>query len=144
ARCLSGSYDNTIRVWDAHTGKMIGEPLMGHISAVMSVAYSSDGTRIVSGSADTTIRVWDAHTGKMIGEPLIRDVARASRTREYSPRAPDGDFGAGFPRASAGIAGNARPTCLPLMGHTSVVTSVAYLSDGTRIVSGSADNTIRV
>ncbi|KAF8606335.1 hypothetical protein BDV93DRAFT_554084 [Ceratobasidium sp. AG-I] len=27
-------------------------------------------------------------------------------------RAPDGDFGAGFPRASAGIAGNARPTCL--------------------------------
>ncbi|KAI9568338.1 hypothetical protein HD554DRAFT_2099589 [Boletus coccyginus] len=33
------------------------EPLRGHESWVMSVAFSADGTRIVSGSDDKTIRI---------------------------------------------------------------------------------------
>jgi WD40 repeat protein len=59
----SGSDDNTIRIWDAETGTISGEPLEGHTSAVWSVAYSPDGRNIVSGSWDNTIRVWDAETG---------------------------------------------------------------------------------
>lgn len=35
-------------------------PFKGHTSGVLSVGFSSDGTRIVSGSADKSIRVWDA------------------------------------------------------------------------------------
>jgi hypothetical protein len=37
--------------------------LTGHADRVNSVAFSSDGTRIVSGSPDTSVRVWDASTG---------------------------------------------------------------------------------
>ncbi len=33
---------------------------------------------------------------------------------------------------------------LPLEGHTSVVYSVAFSPDGNRIVSGSADKTVRI
>ncbi|KAF8598155.1 WD40 repeat-like protein, partial [Ceratobasidium sp. AG-I] len=62
--------DNTIRIWDAHTGQRVGKPLEGHTSSVASVAYSHDSTRIVSGSGDNTIRIWDAHTGQMVGKPL--------------------------------------------------------------------------
>ena len=62
--------DNTVRVWDAHTGKSMMEPLRGHEHLVRSVAFSADGTRIVSGSDDNTIRVWDANTGKSEREPL--------------------------------------------------------------------------
>src|SRR5258708_3264177 len=55
---VSGSSDNTIRIWDAETGAPVGEPLKGHTSQVQSVAYSPDGQHIVSASNDQTIRVW--------------------------------------------------------------------------------------
>jgi WD40 repeat protein len=37
--------------------------LDGHTSTVWSVAFSSDGTRIVSASSDRSVRIWDASTG---------------------------------------------------------------------------------
>jgi len=62
---VSGSLDQTIRVWDA-----VGNPLQGHTDSVLSVAFSPDGRHIVSGSEDQTIRVWDAQTGAQVGNPL--------------------------------------------------------------------------
>ena len=29
-RIISGSFDNTIRIWDSETGAAVGEPLKGH------------------------------------------------------------------------------------------------------------------
>jgi len=55
---VSGSDDNTIRMWDAETGKPLSAPLQGHTDFVRSVAISPDGTHIVSGSDDKTIRLW--------------------------------------------------------------------------------------
>ncbi|KAG2739018.1 prolyl oligopeptidase, partial [Suillus brevipes Sb2] len=66
-RLVSGSDDETIRLWDVGTGKAVGEPLEGHTSWVSSVSFSRDGTRIVSGSVDMTVRLWDAMTGQPIG-----------------------------------------------------------------------------
>ena len=82
---ISGSKDKMIRVWDAETGeaaealsrrnvgsrRAVGEPFRGHTEAVYSVAFSSDGKRIVSGSTDKTVRAWDAETGAAIGVPLL-------------------------------------------------------------------------
>jgi WD40 repeat protein len=68
---VSGSVDNTIRIWDAHTGEALGVPLRGHTHWVQSVAISADGNRIVSGSDDNTIRIWDGHTGEALGVPLL-------------------------------------------------------------------------
>jgi WD40 repeat protein len=59
-RIVSGSHDNTLRIWDAATGKPIGAPLQGHTNSVVSVAFSTDGRRIVSGSDDNSLRLWDA------------------------------------------------------------------------------------
>ena len=57
-RIVSGSTDNTLRVWDAEKGSALGEPLRGHTGLVVSVAFSPDGKRIVSGGIDNTLRVW--------------------------------------------------------------------------------------
>jgi WD40 repeat protein len=51
-------------VWDVSTGK-VQSVLEGHTDWVTSVAFSSDGTRIVSGSRDQSMRVWDLSTGKV-------------------------------------------------------------------------------
>ena len=66
-RIVSGAADNSLRLWDASSGRPIGSPLQGHTSWVLSVAFSPDGRRIVSGSGDNTLRLWDAETGAPIG-----------------------------------------------------------------------------
>ena len=70
ARIVSGSYDKTIRTWDAKTGKALSEPFKGHTGPVYSVGFSPDGARIVSGSQDRTLKIWDATTGAEITSPL--------------------------------------------------------------------------
>src|SRR5689334_14672544 len=62
-RIASGSRDETVRVWDAATGKEI-LTLRGHTDGVTSVCFSFDGKRLASGSRDRTAKVWDAQTGQ--------------------------------------------------------------------------------
>ncbi|MEQ1906207.1 MAG: WD40 repeat domain-containing protein, partial [Pirellulaceae bacterium] len=62
-RIVSGSLDNTLKLWDAATGQGL-RTLRGHTGWVSSVAFSLDGNRIVSGSSDTTLKLWDAATGQ--------------------------------------------------------------------------------
>eukprot|EP00741_Cyanophora_paradoxa_P013762 tig00020710_g13285.t1 len=72
-RIVSGSWDNSVRVWDTETGVELLN-LQGHAGEIRSVAVSvdrsrdpeacgRDGRRIVSGSDDKFVRVWDAETG---------------------------------------------------------------------------------
>ncbi|KAF8841161.1 WD40 repeat-like protein [Paxillus ammoniavirescens] len=58
---ISGSLDNTIKVWDVETGNTT-RTLFGHIEGVWGVAC--DRLRLVSGSHDRTIKVWNREEGK--------------------------------------------------------------------------------
>ncbi|KAH6918895.1 F-box/WD repeat-containing protein pof1 [Coprinopsis sp. MPI-PUGE-AT-0042] len=60
---ITGSLDNTIRLWDIESGKATAA-YFGHIEGVWSVA--SDKLRMVSGSHDRTIKVWSREAGKCI------------------------------------------------------------------------------
>lgn len=52
-----GSQDNTVRVWEAATGKT-AFVYNGHFSSVWAVAWSPDGRRIASGGFDSLVHVW--------------------------------------------------------------------------------------
>jgi WD40 repeat protein len=80
-RVISGSHDDTLRVWDIETGSC-GRVLEGHQSVsgshsflsihlsfpetVTSVCTLSGGNRVVSGSWDNTLRVWNVETGSCV------------------------------------------------------------------------------
>ncbi|MEH2025364.1 nSTAND1 domain-containing NTPase, partial [Nostoc sp.] len=61
----SASGDNTVKLWNAATGKEI-TTLNGHSNYVYSVAFSPDGKTIASASGDNTVKLWNAATGKEI------------------------------------------------------------------------------
>lgn len=63
-RIVSTSGDETVRVWDARTGREI-HCLRGH-GGVTRVAVSGDGRLVLGGSEDATISVWYAATGQEI------------------------------------------------------------------------------
>jgi len=48
-----------VKVWDVASGQET-LTLKGHRGPVLSVAFTSDGRRLVSGSDDETVRIWDA------------------------------------------------------------------------------------
>jgi WD40 repeat protein len=62
-RILTGSADNTARVWDTETGQAKAV-LKGHTNWVRSVCWSPDGTRVLTGSDDFTARVRDTEIGQ--------------------------------------------------------------------------------
>jgi WD40 repeat protein len=62
SKIVSGSWDNTIRLWDVQSGSELAV-FKGHEPDVYSVAFSPDGSKIVSGSWDKTIRLWDVQSG---------------------------------------------------------------------------------
>jgi len=62
---VTGSADNTAKVWDAQTGRELFT-LQGHTQPVTSVAISLDGKTIVTGSSDNTAKLWNAQTHKEI------------------------------------------------------------------------------
>jgi hypothetical protein len=139
-RIVSGSDDNTLKVWDAQT-LQVTLTLSGHEGPVFSVAFSPDGTRIVSGSADDTLKVWDAQTGQetltLTGhEDSVLSVA-------FSPDGTRIVSGSADDTLKVWDAQTGQAT-LTLTGHGSYIFSVAFSPDGTRIVSGSVDKKLKV
>ena len=140
ARILSGSDDNTLKLWDAHSLALL-HTFEGHSIAVTSVAFSPDGARILSGSYDETLKLWDAHS-----LALLHTFEGHSSGVTSVAFSPDG----------ARILSGSHDNTLKLWdaqslallhtfeGHSIAVTSVAFSPDGARILSGSYDNTLKL
>ncbi|AYD89128.1 hypothetical protein D5R93_01985 [Actinomyces lilanjuaniae] len=61
-RVATGSYDRTVRVWDAATGQALA--VLGPGCSVETASWSPDGTRVVVGTTVGPTRVWDLTTGE--------------------------------------------------------------------------------
>jgi WD40 repeat protein len=130
-RLVSGSSDNTLKVWDVQTA-LETFTCWGHTDLVVSVAFSRDGLRLLSASRDHTIRVWDAQTGREI---LLIPQTDSVRSAALSP---DGNRIASATDDGKVTLWDAR-TGLKLRtvkGGTHLVNCVAFSPDGRRFAGG--------
>ena len=142
-RIVTASADKTARLWDADTGRPIGEPLKGHGDALNSAAFSPDGRRVVTVSLDKTARLWDADTGKPIGEPLRGHEYRVN-SAAFSPDGKRIVTASGDGTARLWDADTGGPIGEPLAGHAGEVHGAAFSPDGNRILTASDDGTARL
>ncbi len=102
--------------------ELLSEKMNAHSNGIKSVAFSPDGTKIVSGSDDQTIKVWDSGAPGAHKSPLLGQ-ARCML---------------------ACLTGNLELLSEKTNAHSNGITSVAFSPDGTKVVSGSYDKTIKV
>jgi WD40 repeat protein/tRNA A-37 threonylcarbamoyl transferase component Bud32 len=138
-RLVSGSGDNTIKVWDLVAGKET-RSLSGHAGEVRSLALSVDGKRLFSGSWDQTIKVWDLEAG-------TDAITLRGHTKGVTSLALRGDgkrlFSGSDDKTIKVWDLEAGKETLTLRGHAYRVSSLALSLDGKRLVSGSHDTTIK-
>ncbi|XP_046873545.1 F-box/WD repeat-containing protein 7-like [Hypomesus transpacificus] len=131
---VSGSDDNTLKVWCADTGQCV-RTLEGHSGGVW--CSQMGGALLVSGSTDRTLRVWDVSSGECLHTLLghtstvrclhLHQDTVVSGSRDASLRMWDIQSG----------------RCLHvLLGHQAAVRCVQY--DGRKVVSGGYDSVVKI
>jgi WD40 repeat protein len=122
--------------------------MTGHSDAVMWLAISSDGLKLVSGSWDGTIKIWDltlfqcvqtltGHKSKVSVvaiHPNNKTIASGSWDNTVRLWNIDDKTPADSSQCNYFIG----------VGHSDAITGLAYNIAGTRLVSSSADSSIRI
>ena len=145
----SGSWDNTIRLWNPHT-EQPGLILKGHTNNVSSVAFSANGVMLMSGSWDKTVRFWKPNTGKLIANTYSSRRSNETFTSVvYVDAAGDNYLSAGGSTDNlvwvwSGYGVTSRVSYSRLAGHTQDISSVDFSADERTIASGSHDHTVKL
>lgn len=136
AQLFSSSQDKMVQIWKVTDGS--SDAKLEHPAAVTSLALSKDGTKLLSGCADKNIRIWSLSERKV--ESTIATPAEVRDAR----------FNADGSRlVVAGVDHRVRifdrsGRFVESFQHDGPVLAVAFLPDGKRVVSASADKSARV
>jgi WD40 repeat protein/DNA-binding SARP family transcriptional activator len=135
----TGSWDGTLRTWDASTGAEVLAADVG--GEAYGLSFGPDGDVLVAGiGVQPEIHVWDARTL----EPL-RELVGHRGYIQHVAVAPDGRA------ASVGGDGTARiwdldtgRQLLVIRGHAGPVEGVTFSPDGSRLATAGDDGTVRI
>jgi WD40 repeat protein len=154
---LAGGADKAIRLWDMASGRL-RRSLKGHGDWVCTLAFAPDGKTIASGSCDWAYHrgrdtsrfsppdpgcdsqwvLWDAATGD-----LKRTVTERGRLLSLA-FAPDGkSLACGIGKEVRLYDVGSKNPGRVVTSHDFEVTSVAFTKDGSAVLSGSHDHTVK-
>ena len=136
---LSGSYDNTVKLWDATTGTL-AHTFVGHSDVVTSVVPLPNRRAALSGSWDGTLKLWDTANGG-----LIRTFGVHSHFVSSVAVSLDGRKAASGDAHGALKLWDADTGALlhTLAADSLYVSSVAFSADGRDVLSG-GDTTLKL
>ncbi|MHC4072603.1 MAG: protein kinase domain-containing protein, partial [Planctomycetota bacterium] len=136
-------YPKTI-LWDWRRRAILHEwpSNVGRGGHYYDVAFFSDGHRLAIGGADK-LKIVDVATGRIEYQQPAPD--RGITALAISPDSRYVAIGSGFEICEIGLLNTTswKPEP-PLIGHSGWVTSLTFSANGERLISSSADNTIRV
>ncbi len=139
-RCVSGSADSTLRVWDTTTGDALAT--IGSVGiGAFSVATSADGSRVAAGCKDGIVREYGMPGGELLRE--LKGHLGYVRSVTYTPKGHHLLSSAGDGTVRVWGAEGDTPTKI-LEGHRGGVLSVAVSPDGQSALTGGRDATVRL
>ncbi len=143
----SGSDDGTIRIWTSE-GEHLRKISQNALVSISSVAFCYNNL-IVSGSKDGSIQFWNRISGEAVRTPIVRNSAvnaiTFSEDRTCVAAVYDDSLVCLWDvRTTCGIENHdvSSPPTIDLPDN--YVTSIAFDSDGKRVVSGSNAGAVRV
>ncbi|MBD2125718.1 serine/threonine protein kinase [Microcoleus sp. ZQ-A2] len=139
---ISGSDDNTIKLWQLATGEELGT-LRGHSKTVSAIAMSADGEILASGSEDKTIKLWQLSTGMQIGTLTLGNwFSRDSGCVYAIAMSPQEEILASLDHSGAVKLWNLKTgqEIRRLKGDTSWINAIAISPTGKTLVAASGDS----
>jgi WD40 repeat protein len=138
---LGAMVDGVCDVFDAETGERWGTGEGGHAAAVLALATTRDGERLVSSSRDRQLGIWDLAAGTHEMRPLFRtanavavadDGSRMAATCRDQVVLFDPGEVAPVQTLAGGLTG----------GHRQGTSAIAFSPDRGRVLSGASDGTL--
>ena len=138
---VTGSWDNSAKIWDARTGLVVRKLEGGHTSFINTAIFSPDGRFVLTASDDGTAKLWNVETGLVI-QTLTGHTDRV-RSAAYSPKGEwivttSSDETARLWNAATG------EFIREFKGHRFAVLCAEFSKDGQWLVTGGEDNTAHI
>ncbi|XP_006867452.1 PREDICTED: WD repeat-containing protein 88 [Chrysochloris asiatica] len=141
-KILSGSYDCTVKLWDAVDGVVIRNFEPQPRAPVLECSVTADNKRILAASYDKTIQVWDLETGKLLWKVKHDNFivsCKFSPDGKYVVSALDVDRGISLMDAKNGT------TISHIKDHHKrSVTACCFDQDSQKVASVSSDRTVKI
>jgi len=140
---VTGSYDCTVKLWNAHTNQLLFT--IQAKDKVNSISLSPKGDIIVYGTLSEHVNLWKPWERLVViaRDPFYRLIGHTARVLSVA-FSPDGAHIVSGSWDTLVIIWNTNTQNIvhKLKGHTQAVLAVGYSHNGTQIVTGSLDKTI--
>lgn len=138
---VTGSWDNSARIWNAETGQAVRKLEGEHTAFVNTAVFSPDGNFVLTASDDGTAKLWSVADGQ-----VVRTFAgQADRVRSAIFSVDGRSIMTTSNDKSAWLWNTATGDVVrKFTGHRWAVLTADLSRDGTRLITGSEDNVAKV